>query len=537
MTQDQFRPAGRPPLVASKRWAVARLTEPSRLCGSNGVAFGPDGRLYVAQFIAGQISAVDTASGDVEIVVRMDGPVQAPDDLAFGADGSMYIADLTPGRVWRRSPEGEYTLVADDVVAPNGITCIGDRLFVNEMRPGGRLLELFTDGRAPVTLTDGLAMGNAMQLGPDGLLYYPHMMSGEVWRISPEGGAPEKFAEKVHAPVAARFDRGGKLVVLSLGSEGFVTTIDLGTGERSVTATGIAGQDNAAFDEDNRMLVSSFASGGVTAVDTERPKRTVVRRGLNGPFGVTAGSNGAVYAGDHFRLADDTGGDLATGGTLQHEVRGFVHGVTADGGLVHITGQQGDVRTYDPAAKTARPRANDLDEPAGIAVEPGGALIVAEAGAGRVVRIAEDDTRTVVADGLGRPVDVAVHPDGRYYISDEDAGTVVRIDGAAREDVLSDLDRPQGLTLLGDELFVLDTGRRELVALSLTTGERTVEAANLPIGLPPGSTRPERINKSPYAAPPKAFAALATAPDGTLLVGANSEGSVLRLSPDARNSG
>ncbi len=47
----------------SSRWNVQRLTAPNRLWGSNGVAFGPDGRLYVAQFLAGQISAVDLATG------------------------------------------------------------------------------------------------------------------------------------------------------------------------------------------------------------------------------------------------------------------------------------------------------------------------------------------------------------------------------------------------------------------------------------------------------------------------------------------
>ncbi|ASO20733.1 sugar lactone lactonase YvrE [Actinoalloteichus hoggarensis] len=50
------------PTPVSRRWSVQRLNRPNRLWGSNGVAFGPDGRLYVAQFLAGQVSAVDVAS-------------------------------------------------------------------------------------------------------------------------------------------------------------------------------------------------------------------------------------------------------------------------------------------------------------------------------------------------------------------------------------------------------------------------------------------------------------------------------------------
>jgi sugar lactone lactonase YvrE len=74
--------------TTSARGETRRLNPPNPLWGSNGVAFGPDGRLYVARFLAGQISAVDPATGDMDVVVPMDGPVQSPDDLAFGADGS-----------------------------------------------------------------------------------------------------------------------------------------------------------------------------------------------------------------------------------------------------------------------------------------------------------------------------------------------------------------------------------------------------------------------------------------------------------------
>ncbi|WP_063775487.1 SMP-30/gluconolactonase/LRE family protein [Actinoplanes rectilineatus] len=114
---------------------MERLTGHSPLRGANGVAFGPDGRLHVAEFLAGRISAVDLRTGDVQTVVDSTGPIQAPDDLAFGADGSMYVTDLVPGRVWRRDPAGVFTLVAEGLSAPNGITCVGDRLFVNEMSP------------------------------------------------------------------------------------------------------------------------------------------------------------------------------------------------------------------------------------------------------------------------------------------------------------------------------------------------------------------------------------------------------------------
>ncbi|WP_330353858.1 hypothetical protein [Streptomyces chartreusis] len=530
--------------VDSVRWVPRRLNPPNPLWGSNGVAFGPDGRLYVAQFLAGQISAVDPATGDVEVVVPMDGPVQSPDDLAFGADGSMYIADLVPGRVWRRSPAGEYTLVSGDVANPNGITCVGDRLFVNEMKPDGRLMELFPHGGAPRVLTEGLALGNAMQLGPDGHLYYPHMMSGpnplltgQVWRIPPDGGVPEVVADDVHQPVAVRFDRGGVLHVLSRGPEGIVTRIDLhGDGSRTLVTSGVVGLDNAAFDAENRMFVSSYASGGVTEMHPDGRTREIVPRGLDGPYGVTVDLGGRVYAADHYRVASPE--PSGEGGVTTLSLLHFSHGIVADGELLHLTSQFGQVQTYDPRDGTLRERADGLRRPLGIAVAPDGSLVVAESGAGRVVAVGEDDAIRVLADGLDRPADVAFDGEGRCHVSDEGAGAVLRIEADAPPTVVVDgLDAPQGLAVLGEELFTVETGRRRLCAVSLVTGERRTEAEDLPVGAPPGVVPDAEPALFAHGMPGMArrFAGLAAGPEGTLLLSANGEGTVLRLTPVERS--
>lgn len=512
---------------ASRRWNISRLNPPNRLWGSNGIAFGPDGRLYVAQYLAGQISAVDVGTGDVDVVVPLDGPVQAPDDLAFGTDGSMYITDLTPGRVWRRDPGGGFALVQDGLQVPNGIACVGDRLFVNEVRQDGLLVELFPDGGEPVVLTDDLAFGNAMQLGPDGCLYYPHMRTGQVWRIPVDGGTPELVADGVHEPVAVRFDRGGVLTVLSRGVAGFVTRIDLATGSRTVVTTGVSGLDNAAFDEENRMYVSSFACGGVVEMHEDGRTREIVPHGFDGPYGITVDLGGTLYAADHFRLA---GLAPADGKVVTRAYMGpLVHGVTAHDGLLHFTAQTGEVHTHDPVTEETRTRASGLDQPIGIAVAPDGSLLVAETGAGRVVRVDDADTVSVFASGLDQPTDVALDAQGDCYVSEERLGSVVRLADAGAVTVADGLDRPQGLAVRGDELFVVEVGLRQLRAVSLTTGESRVDAEDLAVGLPPGVVRAEPDPEISRFSRPREFAGLAVAPDGTLLVGANGEGSVWEL--------
>ena len=64
MAQSSNRYNGQSTSVASG-WKCTRLTPPSALFGANGMSFGPDGWLYVAQAFGSQISAIDTVSGAV----------------------------------------------------------------------------------------------------------------------------------------------------------------------------------------------------------------------------------------------------------------------------------------------------------------------------------------------------------------------------------------------------------------------------------------------------------------------------------------
>lgn len=487
-------------------------TEPGPLRGANGVAFGPDGRLYVAEFLAGRISAVDLATGDVEIAVP-PGVVRSPDDLAFGADGSMYIADLVPGIVWRRSPDGRFNRAATGISNPNGIATLGDRLFVNEMVPGGRVLEILPEG--PLTLTDGLAMGNAMQIGPDGALYYPHMITGEVHRIPPDGGPPELVATDVHEPVACRFDRAGVLCVLSRGAAGLVTRIDLfGGAPTTVITSGITGLDNAAVDAENRMFISSYATGGIAELHPDGRTRQVVRPGTPGPYGITVDLGGAMRVAGHYRVGE----------TLAM----FAHGIAADGPATHVTSQYGEVRTIDEHCRTTRVRAQGLAGPLGVAVHDG-SLTVAESGAGRVLLLDDSDRVTVLADGLGRPVDVAYDRSGRCHVSDEERGAVYRLDPAGDPVVVADgLSAPQGMAFRGTSLLVAEVGRGRLLAIDTASGTVRVEASGLAFDVPT-----DDLDLFAHGLPglPRPFAGVAVGPDGAAHLALNGEGSVLTLPP------
>jgi gluconolactonase len=75
---------------------------------TNGIAFGPDQNLYVAETLSGMIYVYEWSDGRVTgkrmpfgNVIDADGPggIRGPDGMKFGADGNLYVAVFGQGHV------------------------------------------------------------------------------------------------------------------------------------------------------------------------------------------------------------------------------------------------------------------------------------------------------------------------------------------------------------------------------------------------------------------------------------------------------
>jgi sugar lactone lactonase YvrE len=533
MMQQQGRyTVTRPPIVA-QGWRLERLTPISRLFGANGMRIGPNGRIYVAQCIGSQISALDAETGEVETISPLGSKIVGPDDLAFDAHGNLYATEYMDARVSVLGSDGQTRVLRDDVPGANGITFHQSRLFIDECRIGGRLLELDLNGGPPRVILENLQLPNALAPGPDGLLYFPLLGASEIWRVHPDGGQAERVATGLAHPVAVKFDSKG-YIVSPQSETGEVLRIDPRTGDRTVLATLDPCLDNLTFMND-RLFVSHMTDGRVTEILEGGKSRQVMPGGLQFPLDIAIGEDGTLFVSDNCALyALSPGAALRPiGRMLAPGWPGLMRGLVpiAGGGFV-LTTTDGRIALYRPAAGEHKVLAQGLDQPYGVAVAPRGAIVVAERGAGRVLSVESGGGETtVLARGLRDPSGVTMTKDGSCLVTEEGAGRVVKLSGSTVETVLDGLQRPQGLVVRGSILYVVDAGAHALIAFDMENRAQRTIAADLPVGAPPGVIRKPLRGLLPLCGPFGPFAGIAAGTDGTLYFSADTEGSVMALHP------
>ena len=334
-------------IIVEPGFAVEEIVEASGFHTVNGVAFGPDGRLFVASVGGESIFALDMATGAIESVVGP--PVGEADDLAFSPRGDMVWTAFLEGIVRMRTAEGEVKDLASGLPGVNSIafTRDGKRLFVGQVFLGEGLWEIDLAGMAALRLVASDTGGiNACQFGPDGMIYGPSWDRGQVVRIHPETGDTVILAEGLEKPGAVRFDLQDRLFVLD-DKTGEVFALEEAEGQW------------------NRRLIVQLPS----ATDN-----MVV--GPNGLFYVTGMPDNAIYEVD-----PETGESrVVVAGKL-----GFPRAIavsTEDGGdLLHVA-DTGAYRIIDPRTKevrdVARAVATDLKFSASVSVHRKSVLLTGE---------------------------------------------------------------------------------------------------------------------------------------------------------------
>ncbi len=184
--------------------------------------------------------------------------------------------------------------------------------------------------------------------------------------------------------------------------------------------------------------------------------------------------------------------------------------------------------------------ADGFDQLYGVALSADG-VVFAELGTGRVLSLRPGGVLggvDVLAADLRDPVGVAIGADGACLVAEAGAGRVVKVNGSRIETVVADLQRPQGICVRDGVLYIVDAGAKELIAVDLNNREKNARhtiASGLPVGPPPGVVAKPLKGMPPFSGPQGPFAGIAAAPDGTLYISADGDGSILAVRPSREN--
>jgi sugar lactone lactonase YvrE len=229
---------------------------------SGDVSFGPDGRLYVADFGESLASAgganiyrIDPETGAIEILSDAFGGASGNE---FGADGALYQSDVGRGEVHRVAMDGTRTRLAEGLTTPVGVAPAGDgTVYVVECMANA--ITRIGPGGATERIAEGtpLACPNGLSLAPDGNLYTVNFRGGAMVRIALPAG---------EASVVATLPGGGN-GHLAWANDRFYVASFRGHRIYSVTMAGeiclIAGSGEAGNQDGDALAASFFRPNGV----------------------------------------------------------------------------------------------------------------------------------------------------------------------------------------------------------------------------------------------------------------------------------
>jgi sugar lactone lactonase YvrE len=162
----------------------------------NGIRFGVDIFMYVADYTGHNVLRVDSATKAITVFAH-EGTMNQPNDLAVTADGTLYASDPNwkdqTGQIWRIDRHGKFTKVAADMGTTNGIDVSpnGKTLYVNESIQ--RKVWSFAIGSDGSLTNKKLVKEfpdfgfDGMRVDVDGNLYITRHGKGTVVKMSPKG--------------------------------------------------------------------------------------------------------------------------------------------------------------------------------------------------------------------------------------------------------------------------------------------------------------------------------------------------------------
>jgi sugar lactone lactonase YvrE len=337
-------------------------------------------------------------------------------------------------------------------------------------------------------------------------------------------------------PVAVATDGTGVLYVADTATD-LIRRVTIGG-----TVTTLAGQSGTAGSADGAGITATFNDPGglaataanvITVADTAN---ALIRRisdlgvvstlaGSPTARGNADGTGAAATFQSPRGLALDGAGNAYVADTQNHTIRR----ITSAGVVTTLAGAAGSPGSGDGSGSTAR-----FNQPRGVAVAPGGDLYVADTGNNLIRRVTSAGVVTTVAGIFGisgsgdgaaaaasfnQPTGLATDESGNLYIADTGNSAIRRLAPDGQVTTLAGLptvaglkdgsgqeawfNQPRDLIVLGQYLYVLDTGNAVLRRVTLSN--QTVMTMTLAAGTGPGANpgfAPAPLPSNPSTPPP-----------------------------------
>ena len=455
----------------------------------NGIYVSPlDGNVHVASVGGDEITVHDPKSGRILDRIGPERGVNGPDDVFITTDGTIYWTEILTGFVGMLKPDGTFRR---QEVAPgvNPITMSDDesRLFVNQLFLGQGFWELDPDLDDPPKLLNGDLALNSFDFGPDGFLYAPSFFTGEVLKIDVDApGTPEVVADVGGVSSAVKFNSLGEAHAVNIG-EGLVLKLDFSGANAHEVVLDVEGTiDNIAFSTNDVLFAAVGADNEIVRIDPNGHTRTITRAGLGLPGDVAVSPDGTVWVTELFAMRGYTRGKQPTTSFYDRFGSGFAGATTvvADGDDLLITGGfSNSLQVLDPETGSVSLDIRDL---AGVtnAIRHQGDVVAAQLGSQEfgvptsVVKATVNPAeRQVLFDstmtgGSGPFVPLGLATDGdTLYVGDWATGVVWAVHDGNAVPLATGLMGIEGMVVDGDRLLVVETGRQQVTAIDLVTGD------------------------------------------------------------------
>jgi sugar lactone lactonase YvrE len=397
------------------------------------LAFGPDGSLYWTAILTGEVGRLSPDGVKTGQKVAL-----GANPITFSYDGRLFVAlDFLGDALYELDPDlvDPPRQIAENLGFLNGMDWGPDGFLYGPIWTKGEVVRIDVDTGTITTVIDGLGVPAAVKFDSQGRLYVVDQMRGEVLRVDTETGSKEVIATGLPGLDNVAFDSHDRLFVSNTQDGSISEALPNGT-TRTVSAGGMVAPMGVAVlpraDGESVFVADLYTLREFDGTTGEQ--RSIARGILSIPGGITSPMTVSAD-GSNLVLSSWFGSAVQvwnpdTGEVLQHlDFPLALNAIRFQGDLV-VASLASVVRVSAAAPEARETLADGLATPAGLAATDDD-LWVSEWGAGRVLQIVANGAvlpePLVVATGLSSPEGLALTPGGNMLVVEAGAGRLSRI--------------------------------------------------------------------------------------------------------------